>query len=510
MTVVASRFPYLVHDALLASPEANGARVAVTDGARTFSYDELERGARTYAELFGRVGVGAGDRVGILLPSSVDAIAAFIGISLASGVAVPVNERLKAGQVRYIAEHSDMKAVVADTRLVSLLDGLPDLSRVVVAEPLRPAGAVPAHGRECAPAARIGKDIALLLYTSGSTGMPKGVMVTHENLIWGIALVSDYLGLTANDVLVTALPLSFDYGLNQVLTALAAGGRVVVERSTHPAALCRTIARESVTGLAGVPFLWQQLTQRHSPFLTDPLPSLRYVTNSGGSLDPKIVASIRRCHPHVDVYLMYGLTEAFRSTYLAPEEVDARPMSIGMAIPNVEISVVDPDGVECPPLQVGELVHRGPTVSGGYWNDPDATALVFRPWRRGDTETEVAVWSGDLAYRDEDGFLYFAGRRDSMFKSRGIRVNPEEVEHELRACDAVADAIVFATGVDGPDLAIIAAVLLVPGGTVEAVHCFCHNELPVHLRPARIVRANEIPHTLNGKPDRVRALELWG
>ena len=400
------------------------------------------------------------------------------------------------------------------TPATSRLLGPEASDRVLVDEhgPLAPATPA-ATGRPAAvdPPA-IGRDLAVLLYTSGSTGRPKGVMVTHENLLWGAAIVAGYLGLTADDRLALALPLSFDYGLNQVTSAALAGACVVIERSTHPAAFCRTLEREAVTGLAGVPLLWRQLLSRHSPFADMRLPALRYATNTGGVLEPAIVRRLRAAKPSVRLFLMYGLTEAFRSTFLDPCDVDAHPDSIGRAIPNAEILVVDGDARECAPGEVGELVHRGPTVAAGYWGDPEGTARVFRR-RPHDPSGETVVYSGDLVRRDEAGLLYFEGRRDALFKSRGVRVNPEEIEIELRRCSDVADVIVFLTLGESssaePNI-VAAFVAARDGDATEAVHRFCRSDLPPYMRPARLVAVDDIPRTPHGKPDRVGASALWG
>jgi acyl-CoA synthetase (AMP-forming)/AMP-acid ligase II len=294
-----------------------------------------------------------------------------------------------------------------------------------------------------------------------------------------------------------------------------------VERSSQPVALCRAIEREGVTGLAGVPLLWQQLAEPYSPFFSRTLSSLRYVTNSGGAIDPAVVARFRVEKPDVRVFLMYGFTEAFRSTYLDPSEVDHRPTSIGRAVPNVEILVINEHGEICGPGETGELVHRGPTVAAGYWDDPAATARTFRSWLATDGEAdqrqcgggEIVAYSGDLVKADDDGYLYFVGRRDELFKSRGIRLNPEQIEIELRCCDAIADAIVFTlpdTQRRGEPLIVAAFVASDVADPLAVVERFCRSELPAHMRPARLELVAELPMTANGKPDRVRARELFG
>lgn len=513
---------YTVPDMLLHACDRDPRAIAIVDGNRRVAYSELLDAATGYAEALGSLGVHRGDRVGIVLPRSADAIAAFFGITFAGAVAVPLGERVKEPQVTYTLTHARAHAVVTDDRHKPLLDGVPPRTvvRMLISELHGRSAQTGALARVCDPRRPIGKDLAALMYTSGSTGRPKGIMVTHENLTWGAAIVADYLELTPEDRTITALPFSFDYGLNQVLTMIHVGGCVVVERSSNPASLCRAIDREAATGLAGVPLLWQQLAGRGSPFFALTLSSLRYVTNSGGALDPAIVGRFQVEKPDVRVYLMYGFTEAFRSTYLDPAEVARRPTSIGRAIPNVEILVVNEHGQTCLTGETGELVHRGPTVAAGYWDDPTATAKTFRTgppnvglaaspqW----SDAEIMAYSGDFVRQDHEAYLYFVGRRDELFKSRGIRLNPEQIEIELRRCEAIEDVVVFAVwDADGhAEPAIVAAFVASGAPDPVAVERFCRSELPAHMRPACMRMVEELPLTTNGKLDRARARELWG
>ncbi len=508
-----------ISDLLVSASDRYAQRLAIIDGEKHLSYRELLASAESFAEMLTTLGVDRGERVGIVLPRSADAVAAFFGIALAGAVAVPISEQLKAPQVAQTIADARASAVVTDARHELLLPApapapaailrlvIPDGGALSDAAPFAVSSLRPS------PVPAIGKDLAALLYTSGSTGRPKGIMVTHENLTWGAAIVAAYLELGRDDRLVTALPLSFDYGLNQVLAAIDAGASVVVVRSPHPGVITRAIENEGATGLAGVPVLWHQLAGRYSPFFERTLPTLRYITNTGGSLAPELVARFRAEKPHVRVFLMYGFTEAFRSTYLDPDEIDRRPTSIGRAIPNTEVLVVDECGRICAPGEVGELVHRGPTVAAGYWDDPTSTAQTFRPNNLPHGTGETIAYSGDLVRRDEDGFLYFVGRRDELFKSRGIRLNPEQIELELRRCEAIADAIVFTTpgaGSDGEPSIVAAFVASTAEDPVSAAQQFCRSELPAHMRPARLEPVAEIPRTPHGKPDREQARRLWG
>jgi amino acid adenylation domain-containing protein len=500
---------YTVGDLLIVQARHAPGRAAVIDGPTVVSYAELLEAARRWATLITRRVEQPQSRIMILMPRSARALAVFFGAHLAGAVPVFVSEQLRPRQASRIVDHADASLVLTDSRNRPLLrDSLIPSDNVVDAathsEP-------PLH----APMRMIGKDLAGLIYTSGSTGTPRGVMVTHDNLAAGAAIVADYLGLTLQDRTIAVLPWSFDYGLNQVLATFAAGGAVVIQRSTYPPDICRALSAAAVTGMAGVPSLWTALTRAGSPFPRDRFPSLRYVTNSGGPLAAATIERIRHAQPHVDIYLMYGLTEAFRSTYLDPAQVDLRPGSIGKAVPNTEILVIGEDGAPCPPGVIGELVHHGPTVAVGYWRDPAATAAVFRPHPRASRPgppPETVVFSGDYVKADAEGYLYFVGRRDEMFKSRGVRVTPTEIEAELLASGLLSEAVVVAVDRDSPDPELLAAVVpQSPSFRVSDLRAYCRTELPAYMRPHRIVPVPDLPRTPNGKADRasVRA-ELAG
>jgi len=299
-----------------------------------------------------------------------------------------------------------------------------------------------ASGAGCPPTTGVDTDVAAILYTSGSTGAPKGVVLSHRNLVVGAESVSSYLDNTAEDRILAVLPLSFDAGLSQLTTGFCVGAHVVLADYLLPGDVVRACAENQITGMVGVPPLWIQLAAQTWP--SGAVAGLRYFANTGGRLPRVTLQRLRAIFPSAAPYLMYGLTEAFRSTYLDPREVDRRPDSIGKAIPNAEILVVREDGGLCGPGEPGELVHRGPLVTLGYWNDMERTAERFRPPPNRPVELctpELAVWSGDVVVRDEEGFLYFVGRRDDMIKTSGYRVSPQEIEEVVYETGLIQDAV---------------------------------------------------------------------
>jgi acyl-CoA ligase (AMP-forming) (exosortase A-associated) len=358
----------------------------------------------------------------------------------------------------------------------------------------------------------IDADIAAILYTSGSTGKPKGVVLSHRNITAGAASVAQYLENTADDRLLAVLPLSFDYGMSQITTAFLAGASVTLLDYLLPKDVLTTAARDRITGIAGVPPLWAQLAELTWPAELNA--HLRYLTNSGGAMPRATLAKLRASVPSARVFLMYGLTEAFRSTYLPPSELDRRPDSIGKAIPNAEILVVRPDGTACADNEPGELVHRGALVALGYWNDSQKTAERYRPLPGQDPGLvlpELAVWSGDTVRRDEEGFLYFIGRRDEMIKTSGYRVSPTEVEEVLYATGLVTDAV--AIGIPHPELGQAIAVIAAPAparaADTQALLAECRSRLPNFMVPHHIEWRTRLPRNANGKFDRKQlALEL--
>jgi acyl-CoA synthetase (AMP-forming)/AMP-acid ligase II len=358
-------------------------------------------------------------------------------------------------------------------------------------------------GGDLAPLRRVGSDVAQIIYTSGSTGQPKGVTLSHSNLWAGVRAVMTYLRIHSDDRLASLLPFSFDYGFSQLLCAVDSGAALVVERSPVAQQIVATLRTLEVTVLAAVPPLWLQLLAT-DVFRSEPLARLRVMTNTGGRLPVEAVRSLRRAQPQAELFLMYGLTEAFRSTYLPPGEVDRHPDAIGQAIPGAEVMVLREDLSPCAPGEIGELVHRGPTVALGYWNNPKATAKVFRPHPLrppGAPDAERVVFSGDLVRRGEDGWLYYVARRDRLIKTLGYRVSPDEVAEALYDSGQVREAIVGAEPDSQRGERIVVYVVLADGGSLELLEAFCRAELPRYMQPSRIEVRSELPRTSSGKHD---------
>lgn len=514
----------LLHQLILASAERAPAAPALTLAAETRSYEALAGEISRFAAGLRALGLDRSERIGIYLDKRFETVTAFFGSAAAGGVFVPVNPILKAEQVGYILQDCNVRVLVTSPeRFAALRDTLAqchDLRHVVLtgdpAElPSLPGASVHRWGdllaAPAAPGHRvIDTDMAAILYTSGSTGRPKGVVLSHRNMVAGGKSVAQYLENHAEDTLLAALPLSFDAGFSQLSTAFHAGARVVLLNYLMPRDVLKAVEKEKVTGLTAVPPLWIQLSQLDWPEQIGD--HLRYIANTGGRMPLETLTRLRAMLPRTKPYLMYGLTEAFRATYLPPAEADRRPDSIGKAIPNAEVLVLREDGSECAPNEPGELVQRGALVAMGYWNDAEKTAERFKPLpaqapgrQAGLMLPEIAVFSGDTVRRDEEGFLYFIGRRDEMMKTSGYRVSPTEVEEILYATRLVGECAAFGVPHDTLGQAIVVVVTPPPGATLDtnALLAECRARMPAYMVPARFeVREGPLPRNPNGKIDR--------
>jgi len=412
-------------------------------------------------------------------------------------VHVPINPLLKRAQVAHILADSGAELLIATgARLESLEpDDVPDKCALIEES----AAVAASHGgKEMPPSSADPDALVAILYTSGSTGRPKGVMLSHANLWLGAVSVAHYLGLERDDVVLAVLPLAFDYGQNQLLSAWYAGASVVPLDYLAPRDVTKACARHGVTTLAAVPPLWVQLVEQAWP--AEAVTPLRRLTNSGGALTVDLVHSLRGLFPQAGLFAMYGLTEAFRSTCLDPALVDRHPTSIGKAIPFAEVLVIDDHGRVTAPGEEGELVHCGPLVAKGYWQDAARTAERFKPAPAASRYRGTAVWSGDRVMRDADGLLYFVGRRDAMIKSAGNRISPQEIEEAALATGLVAEAA--AVGVEDERLGQAILLVVRGGGDDAGLKAALKRELPTFMQPHEVRWVARMPLNPNGKVDR--------
>jgi len=485
----------------------------------------------TYREIAGRVerlaaglqaaGLRRGDRIGIYLEPSVAQVLSIFAISRAGGVFVPINIQLYPEQVTHIALDCGMKGLITRPAKLSGMAG--QLPQILTLEFAILAGKQEAPAETAIPLQSledlcqftssevrsdqsISKDLAAILYTSGSTGKPKGVMLSHDNVVAGSRIVSTYLEITSEERILAVLPFSFDAGMNQLMTAFHQGGTIVLINFVFAREVVQMLLKERITGLAGVPTLWSLLAQSNSTLQKQPLPDLRYITNTGGALPLAVLGVLRKALPTTRVFLMYGLTEAFRSTYLPPSEIDRRPTSMGKAIPDTEILVLNETGQLCKPGEIGELVHRGPTVSMGYWGRPEDTDKALRPnpllpSELGDCER--VCYSGDLVKTDEEGFLYYVGRRDTMLKSSGFRISPTEIEEVLFQSGQLRQAAVIGIPDEALGQSIKAFVVPRDGAVLSAQELidYCGEKMPRYMVPRALEILDELPKTTSGKVD---------
>lgn len=511
---------FLVHHMLRTSAARSPSKEALVHGEERFTYAEVSARIASLASGLREAGLRRGERVGIHLEASIAQVMSIFGVSRAGGVFVPANAQLFPEQVSHIARDCGLSALITTAaKLETLLPVLPDIPSlrflVVVANGVSVPVPLPVYdfsimtnGRPNASLADWGieTDLAAILYTSGSTGKPRGVMLSHANLIAGASIVSTYLRITPSDRILAVLPFSFDAGLNQLTTAFQQGGTLVLINFTFAKQIVDTLAKEKITGLAGVPTFWSLLAQPSSTLRKNPPPTLRYITNTGGAMPQTVLQTLRAGLPETKIFLMYGLTEAFRSTYLPPEELDRRPTSMGKAIPNTEILVINDEGRLCKPGEIGELVHRGPTVSLGYWGNREATDRVLRPNPLLPPEIgnrELVCYSGDLVKMDEEGFLYYVGRRDAMIKSSGYRISPTEVEEVVFQSGQARHAAAIGIPDDMLGQAVKVFIVLRDGESWDpnALLNFCAENMPRYMVPRYVEVLDELPKTSSGKID---------
>ncbi|MDB5703150.1 MAG: acyl-CoA ligase (AMP-forming), exosortase system-associated [Sphingomonas bacterium] len=472
--------------------------VALVDRAGMLDFAELEALTGAVAAWLSAQGLAPGDRVASWLPKTRLACVMPMAAPRAGLVHVPINPVLKRAQVAHILGDSDAGLLVTQAARAGSFEAgdVPDGCRLALEEEV-------ATDRDVMPPSSADPAVlAAILYTSGSTGRPKGVMLSHANLWLGAISVGHYLNLSRVDRVLGVLPLSFDYGQNQLFSTWAAGASVAPLDYLTARDVIKAVDRVEATTLAGVPPLWVQLLEAEWPL--DVAARLKRLTNSGGALTPGMIRGLRERFPEADLYPMYGITEAFRSTYLRPELVDAHPESMGRAIPFAEIMIVRADGTRAAPGEPGELVHAGPLVSQGYWRNPAQMTERFRPAPAFSKLGGTAVFSGDIAIEDKNGLFRFVGRDDEMIKSAGNRISPTEIEEAVLAGGEAAEAV--ALGVPDPRLGqSIVVVARANRDATEAeirIRERLRRDLPSFMQPARYEWRDALPRNANGKYDR--------
>ena len=475
--------------------------------SREYSYAKVAEQVRLLTVQLRDAGIEPGSRVAIYMAKSPGYVAALLACSQMGLVAVPIHMVLKAPQLNYILINCSASALIIDQRreeyvasvlnagslshLVSYRDDEFKLQSLELAEE---AQALPERFSEA----------ELLIYTSGSTGRPKGVVVSRSNLALGAQSVSDYLGLQADDRILALMPFAFDYGFNQLSSSLRSGATLVLMDFLLASDVVRQVKQHDITVIAGVPPLWAKLLDAE---WGEVAASLRLLTNTGGRLPAAMQDALVRCFKNAELVLMYGLTEAFRSTYLPPTLRAAHPDSIGQAIPGAELYVINKEGGEASAGEHGELVHCGPLVTLGYWGEESLSESRYRsPPKAAQLESESgrAVWSGDLVYRDEEGLLYFVGREDGLLKSSGYRISAEEVEEVAYTLEGIKEAVVV--GVEDPSLGQRLVLIASRSSSDLDEESICQHMrtiLPEYMVPHEVAFWPELPHTPSGKFDRV-------
>lgn len=507
----------LLHDGFLWQALAQPQHPAIIVEGMPHSYGELLNAARCLAGALMERGLHRGDRVAIYMDNTWPCVVSIYATLLAGGVFLMINPQTKADKLEFILNDSDAKILLTDGHLAPVF--LPVIERIAPLHRVICSGQTPTHARveafdavvQAAPAdsvmhANIPLDLAALIYTSGSTGNPKGVMHTHQSMRFAAESLIEYLRLSGSDRLLCVLPLAFDYGLYQLLMAMQLGATLVLERSfTYPAAVFQRMETLQVTVFPGVPTIFAMLLSAHG---RSPLrfPSVTRVTNTAAALADDYVPRLREIFPYGLIYKMYGLTECKRVSYLEPERVDAKPGSVGRAIPGTEVFLLSPDGQPVARGETGILHVRGPHVMLGYWKRPDLSAQMLKP---GPWPGERVLCTQDFFRMDADGDLYFVGRSDDIIKTRGEKVSPVEVENVLHGIAGVREAAVIGVADDLLGQAVRAVVVLEPGTTLtdKQIRAACLARLENFMVPRDVIIVAELPKTTTGKVSKKILLE---
>ena len=489
---------------------------AIFCGNECLTFRQLQAEAASAAQALASLGIAAGDRVGICMQKNLDQVVAILGVLWANAIFVPIHPVLHAEQIGHVVDDCEMKLLITDSTRIDELRGAahgrlaighgPDEDSIPSLVDLRREHQGSQLIFQSHPS-----DTAAIIYSSGSTGRPKGIVISHKNLADGARIVAGYLGTKESDRIAGVLSLNFDHGLNQLWQTLFTGSSLYLHDLIFPRDLFRLLAAKQITALPLMPVIISRMfdPQFPGPDANLDFSALRYVSTTGGPVTPRMLDNLQKTFPGTEIVLMYGLTEAFRSSWLPPDQLAARPTSIGKAIPEVELYVLDEQGRDCPPGVPGQLVHRGGCITKGYWIAPAATAERFRQIDRFPGET--VVFSGDLVRKDEEGYLYFLGRMDSMIKTQGFRVSPTEIEEHARRFDRLLDAVAY--GIDNPeigqDICLVYTTTDRAALETEALTHHFRAGMPHHMVPRWFVHLETFPVTgSGGKVDRVLARKL--
>lgn len=508
----------LLHDGLLNSAVRRPDKIAVVVEGKPYTYAQLLESAAGLANALHARGMQRGDRVAIYMDNTWPCVVSIYAVLMAGGVFLVINPQTKGDKLEFILDDSDAKLLITDGHLASVfvpvLAKLPKLTGVICSGQLPVDARIEAFDtvlRDSLPsstsASVIPLDLAALIYTSGSTGNPKGVMQTHQSMVFAAGSLIEYLRLDETQRLFCVLPVAFDYGLYQLLMAVQLGATLVLERSfTYPAQIFARMQEYQVTAFPGVPTIFALLLSAHgrSPLC---FPSVTRVTNTAAALPDDFVPRLREVFPNALLYKMYGLTECKRVSYLEPELIDAKPGSVGKAIPGTEIFLLSPDGAPVPPGETGVLHVRGPHVMLGYWKRPDLSAHMLKP---GKFPGERILCTQDFFRTDADGFFYFVGRSDDIIKTRGEKVSPVEVENALHGIAGICEAAVVGVPDEVLGQAIRAYVVVEPGVVLsdKQIRAVCLTRLENYMVPKEVVIISELPKTTTGKVSKKLLLEL--
>lgn len=515
--------PYLIQHMLEESGERVPHKICLEEASKKISYEETIMNARKVAGMLQSLGINPGDHIGVYMDRSIDQVVSLLGVFYTGAVLIIINPILREKQISHI---------IKDAKILTLISSQDKMEKNVSL--FKKAGiqkAIIFQGEnknlfkrtvvfngnwdlypECKNInTTISADTSHIIYTSGSTGQPKGIVISHQNTIDGAKIVSQYTGLSEDDRVMGTLPFNFDYGFNQLMNTLYMGATIYLHRFFLPNDLLGILEKKQITVFAGMTPIWSKI---FNPKLTDlskkyDFSRIRVITNTGGKVPVSTVKKLKDLFSRANIFLMYGLTEAFRSTYLDPAQIDNHPESIGKAIPNVQIMVINKEGKECGPGEEGELVHRGALISKGYWNNPEKTQQVFKPnplLSANNAHLETVVFSGDIVKRDGEGYIYFIGRKDNMIKTKGYRVSPSEVEELIYNFEGVAECVV--TGYEEDDTIKLRAIIQLNDSelTSKTIHTKCKQEFPFYLVPDDIVVRDNFPLTSNGKIDRTKVI----